>query len=233
MASTQRDSVAAGVFGAGAHAPYDQALRDPHRTLFLHETVEHSVSGSSRVQLDVERFLAGADLGDDELVRQLTGPVLDIGCGPGRIVKAAILAGHLALGIDVSPAAVEIAQERGLPVLCRSVFHDLPSEGTWATALLIDGNIGIGGDPTALLRRCAELVTHDGTGRVLVETHANPEMDRVFEGLVVDDLARASLPFPWAEVGAVALRRYARDAGLRSTREWLFRGRPFSELAPA
>ena len=99
--------------------------------------------------------------------------MLDIGCGPGRFVHAAIMAGHLTLGIDISATAVRIAQEHGLPVLRRSVFQDLPGEGTWGTALLIDGNIGIGGDPAALLRRCAELV-RDDDGRVLVETHPEP-----------------------------------------------------------
>lgn len=148
------------------------------------------------------------------------------------MVKAAILAGHLALGVDVSLTAVEIAQERGLPVLCRSAFHDLPSEGTWGTAMLIDGNIGIGGDPQLLLERCARLVLHDGSGRVLVETHADPAQDRVFEGVVVDDQARTSEPFPWAEVGATALRRYATLAGLALTREWNFHGRGFAEYAP-
>lgn len=188
---------------------------------------------AARTQLDVQRFLAGADEADEEVVRLVSGPVLDVGCGPGRIVKAAILAGHMALGIDISPAAVEIAHERGLPVLCRSVFHDVPSQGTWVTAMLIDGNIGIGGDPGALLRRCAQLVTTDGSGRIVVETHDDPTTDRSFEGLLVDDLARSSLPFPWAEVGIVALARYAEHAGLAMTRQWMVRGRSFVEYALA
>ena len=35
----------------------------------------------------------------------------------------------------------------------RDVFAPLPGEGRWCTALLADGNVGIGGDPVALLRR--------------------------------------------------------------------------------
>jgi SAM-dependent methyltransferase len=231
----QRDRLATGAFGGGSHALYDQALRDPLRSLFLHE---EPVQGSApqravRTQLDVQRFLATADEVDEAIVRLVGGPVLDVGCGPGRMVKAAILAGHLALGIDISPAAVEIATERGLPVLCRSVFHDVPSQGTWATAMLIDGNIGIGGDPAALLRRCAEVITGDGTGRVLVEAHEDPSADRRFQGMLVDDLARSSLPFPWAEVGVTALTRYAEAAGLAITRQWRMRERSFVEFACA
>jgi SAM-dependent methyltransferase len=184
------------------------------------------------VRLDVERFLSIADDGDAEALAGIAGPVIDVGCGPGRIVHAAIMAGHLTLGIDISATAVRIAQEHGLPVLRRSVFQDLPAEGTWGTALLIDGNIGIGGDPFALLARCADLV-RDGDGRVLVETHVDPERDRQFVGVLVDDLQRESLPFPWAEVGATALLRYARRAGLVMTRQWTHHARQFAEYARA
>ena len=216
-----------GGFDAGDREPYGNALRDPERTVYLLGSGDPSPEAA---RLEIERFLAGADAGDAAALATATGPVLDIGCGPGRFVHAAIMAGHLTLGIDISETAVQIAQEHGLPVLRRSVFQDLPGEGTWGTALLIDGNIGIGGDPAALLRRCGELI-REGDGRVMVETHPSPEHDRVFVGVLVDDLDRESLPFPWAEVGAWALRRYAADAGLVETRLWSAHGRSFAEYA--
>lgn len=42
-----------------------------------------------------------------------------------------------------------------------------PAKGGWGHVLLADGNIGIGGDPAALLRRTVSLLRPDGT--VLVE----------------------------------------------------------------
>jgi SAM-dependent methyltransferase len=215
------------VFDASRDGPYARALRDPGRTLYLRDVVTPEA-----VRLDVERFLAGADASDAAALAAATGPVLDIGCGPGRFVHAAIMAGHLTLGIDISETAVRIAQEHGLPVLCRSVFQELPGEGTWGTALLIDGNIGIGGDPVILLRRCAELI-RDGDGRILVETHPDPARDRVFVGVLVDDLDHESPPFPWAEVGVRALLGYASAAGLVACREWSAHGRSFAEYARA
>jgi len=212
-------------FGAGESQPYELALTDPARVLHLHEYR----SDVAPVRLEVERFRAAADAVDAAIVRAVPGPLLDVGCGPGRLVHAAIMAGQLALGIDVSDAAVRIAQDRGLPVLCRSIFDDLPGAGTWGAALLIDGNIGIGGDPRALLARCAEMLRADG--RVLVEAHTDPQRDRIFEGVLIDDLDRTSLPFPWAEVGLVSLRSYAIDAGLRAVREWTHAGRVFAEYA--
>ena len=53
-----------------------------------------------------ERFLAAADATDHAVLARSRGPVLDLGCGPGRMVRAALLAGRPALGVDVSPAAV-------------------------------------------------------------------------------------------------------------------------------
>lgn len=215
-------------FDAGDHEPYARALRDPARTVYLRSSGDAASPEIAR--LDIPRFLAGADESDAGALAEAAGPVLDIGCGPGRFVHAAIMAGHLTLGIDISGTAVQIAQEHGLPVLCRSVFQDLPGEGTWGTTLLIDGNIGIGGDPTALLRRCAELI-RDGDGRVMVEAHPDPTRDEVFAAVLVDDLDRESLPFPWAEVGRWALRRYAAEAGLVETRVWSAEGRAFAEYA--
>lgn len=214
-------------FGEGEAQPYEHALRDSSRVLHLHEYL----SDQDPVRLEVERFRAAADAVDATLVRSVPGPLLDIGCGPGRLVHAAILAGQVALGIDVSDAAVRIAHDQGLPVLCRSVFQELPGTGTWGAALLIDGNIGIGGDPRALLERCRALLAPGG--RVLVELNVDPRRDNIFTGVLIDDLARTSLPFPWAEVGVVALRAYASAAGLAVVREWELAGRVFAEYALA
>ncbi len=62
------------------------------------------------------------------------------------------------LGIDVVPEAVEQTRRRGASALQRDLFDALPGEGRWQTALLADGNVGIGGDPVALLARTRDLV---------------------------------------------------------------------------
>jgi len=225
-------SEAAATFGAGNLEPYDNALRRGSGMLRLHEATAGIRRADARpARIDVERFLAPADHGDIEAIAHIHGPVLDIGCGPGRIVKAAIGSGHLTLGIDVSSVAIGIARDQGLPVLRRSVFEPIPAEGRWATALLFDGNIGIGGDPVALLERCAQLVLDEGRGRILVETHPDPEHHTTISGIIVDEFERESLPFPWAEVGVVALRSCAAAAGLILVREWFCGSRAFAEYA--
>ena len=61
-------------------------------------------------------------------------------------------------------------------MLQRSVFDRLPGERRWGTVLLLDGNIGIGGDPVRLLRRCADLVRP--RGQVLAEVGRDLATDR-------------------------------------------------------
>ena len=120
-----------------------------------------------RLPLELERWLGDPDPVDRELVGRVLPPVLDVGCGPGRHVVALAAAGIPALGLDVAPSAVHLARTRGACVLERSVFDRVPGAGRWATALLLDGNAGIGGDPEALLGRLGTLVRPGG--RILIE----------------------------------------------------------------
>ncbi len=122
---------------------------------------------------DARTWTEAADRIDARILARVVAPVLDVGCGPGRHVAELAASGLVALGIDVSPAALGLARARGACVLERSVFDRVPCAGRWRTALLLDGNIGIGGDPASLLLRIGELLAHRGS-RVLVET-APPE----------------------------------------------------------
>ncbi len=69
------------------------------------------------------------------------------GAGPGRLTAALARRRQVALGIDVVAEAVGQTRERGGSALHRDVYDTVPGEGRWHTALLADGNVGIGGDP--------------------------------------------------------------------------------------
>jgi SAM-dependent methyltransferase len=214
-------------FGSGGSEPYAHALLGSSSTRDAQTLVLHSVDGP-RARFDVTRWTEDADAVDRTLLRRARGPVLDIGCGPGRMVKAAVQRGMKALGVDVSAVAVEIVRAAGLPVHHGSIFDAIPHERSWSTALLLDGNIGIGGDPVALLSRCREVLRSNGD--LIVETHQDPARDRAYEGSLVTLDGRMSDAFPWAEVGRAALAAHAADAGLRVTQGWMAGGRSFSRL---
>ncbi|MFE3559182.1 class I SAM-dependent methyltransferase [Streptomyces sp. NPDC059193] len=201
--------------------PYADALRTGHGPLFLRRR------DGWLLPLDVERWCAEADVADHTVLARCSGPVLDIGCGPGRLVAALAALGHTALGVDVTPEAVSRTVRAGGSALCRSVFDPLPREGSWGTILLIDGNVGIGGDPTALLRRAADLAAPGGSLLVEVTT---ADLDERVEVHVEDGTGGRGAPFWWARLGTRALQAEADAAGWTTYETWQTEGRHFVHL---
>ncbi|MBM6402274.1 class I SAM-dependent methyltransferase [Phycicoccus sonneratiae] len=218
---------AAVTFGRGGDEPYHHALSTGGP---LHLFEHGSAAGASTTpqRVPVHRFLAGADRTERRLLASTRGSVLDVGCGPGRMVAEARRRGRDALGVDVSPTSVRLAADRGIPVHLGSVFGPLPAEGSWDVLLLLDGNVGIGGDPSTLLHRCRDVASP--AGLLVIET--SPERGRLarYTAQVSTADGRPSDPFPWAEVGADALVSPARDAGWHRLREVRRRRRTFVVL---
>lgn len=212
--------------------PYADALRAGHGPLFLRRP------DGWLLPLEVERWCAGADPADMSVLRRCSGAVLDIGCGPGRLVAALAGLGRPALGIDLSPAAISRTRRAGGAALQRSVFEPLPGEGRWQSALLLDGNIGIGGHPSKLLARIRELLAPDG----LLYVEAAPAEVAEMTEVRLDD-GTGGQPggqpggqgpaFLWARLGPGALRDHATGAGWSVAEEWRCRERPFMTLSPA
>jgi SAM-dependent methyltransferase len=180
--------------------------------------------------LAVAEWCAPASVEEQALLAQLDGPVLDLGCGPGRLVVALGELGIPAMGVDASPRAVGRARARGAATLQHSLFDPLPGEGRWPTVLLFDGNVGIGGDPTSLLVRVAELLAPHGRALVEVEPPGAPSHAteaRLERG------AEVSLWFPWAWVGADGIDELACRAGLARVGWQVLGPRWFAVLGPA
>ena len=168
---------------------------------------------------------------DEVVVSRCEGPVLDIGCGPGRFVEALASRGVPALGVDLSREAVGQTRRRGGSALVRDVHERLPGEGRWGTVLLADGNIGIGGDPVSLLRRCRDVVRPGAVA--LVETSPDPTHDVRTTVTLHGPGGRRSVPVPWAVLGARALVRVAAAAGFVAVEDWRVGGRAFVMLRQA
>lgn len=168
------------------------------------------LDGARIVRLD--QWASEPNRADVELfVEPCVGPTLDVGCGPGRLTAALIDRQIMAVGIDVAEDAVRLARERGAQAIRRDVFADVPGEQHWQHVLLADGNIGIGGDPAALLTRIQELLAPDGQIIVEVAEHgvgSYLELHRLQIGETI------SAPFPWAVVGMDAIVDVADKSGL-------------------
>ncbi|MEV0165917.1 methyltransferase family protein [Nonomuraea fuscirosea] len=190
------------------------------------ESAEIEYVDGTRVTLEAARWFEPID-GDEELLSRCASPTLDIGSGPGRLTAALTRRGVTSLGIDITPRAVALTRRAGGFALLRDVFDDIPGSGRWATALLADGNIGIGGNPETLLRRVRQLIRPGGT--VLAEvappgTRSRVDRVRLRRGQLAGEW------FAWATVSASDLPRVARAGGFDGADHWNADGRWLARL---
>jgi SAM-dependent methyltransferase len=185
---------------------YDRALDGEHCWI-------RNDDGEVR-KLAVQSWLGGrqADQRFDRAIVELCeGPTIDLGCGPGRLVVDLVKRGIPALGVDQSATAVAMARRNGAPALRRDIFGALPGAGRWQTALLADGNIGLGGDPWRVLRRAAELLQPGG--------RCIAEFDNASDGVQsswvrLESSGTVGPWFRWASVGIDCAAALAEEVGL-------------------
>jgi SAM-dependent methyltransferase len=191
------------------------------------EGVRVRFGDGSVMALALSRWLAPADETDEVLLSGISGPVLDVGCGPGRHLHALAARGVFALGVDLSPAAVALARDRGARAIVASIFEEVPGAGTWRTALLLDGNIGIGGAPQRLLARVGALLMP--RGEVIVELD-RPGASTATLAARLEIATEASDWFRWARVSIDDVEPIARDAGYEVIDRARLDGRWFARL---
>jgi glycosyltransferase A (GT-A) superfamily protein (DUF2064 family) len=186
----------------------------------------HTGDGVDPLRIAADLWHRPADGVDLLVVARCQPPVLDLGCGPGRMVAALTESGRSALGIDLSAAAVGASNRRGAPALRRDLSDPLPGEGRWGTVLLMDSNLGLGGDPDRLLRRCMALVASGGL--IICETDPDPYADETHRVLL--RAGAASGRVRWARIGIEALAARARRHNLVVAERWSADGRTFAAL---
>ncbi len=161
--------------------------------------------------LPLDRWLGGPDAADLAATALAEPPVVDLGCGPGRHLAALREAGKRGLGVDLSPVAVRLARRRGGAAIHGDIFGSVPGAGRYRTALLLDGNVGIGGAPDVLLRRTRELLASGGTALVEVDPPGYPTL---MTHIRLEAHGQVSEWFAWARVGVEEIAPVAASAGL-------------------
>jgi SAM-dependent methyltransferase len=207
------------LYGEGLMLASDPTYTDGEMCLRLRD--------GSIVPLPLGRYLKRADATEQHLLLDVRGPVLDVGCGPGRHLHVLASLGEFALGVDLSPVAVEFATGRGGHAIVGSIFDELPGTGSWRSALLLDGNIGIGGRPDRLLRRIGTLLR--GDGELLVELD-DPRTQTGSTLARIESDRGVSSWFPWAQVSVCDLEPVARAGGFRAGWRRSLGGRWFASL---
>lgn len=179
------------------------------------------------IPLAVRRWATVRGGADRWVLNRCAGPTIDLGCGPGRFAEALARSGVPTLGVDISPVAVQQTTTRGGVALQRDVLDRLPGEGRWHHALLIDGNVGIGGDPTTLLDRTRRLVRPGG--HVVVET-CRPGTGSWRGAVRLESSGILGPWFPWATIALDTLAELAAERGFEVTTTGVHGGRWFADL---
>ena len=196
--------------------------------LYAGSPVRCDAEGEVVLPLDAARWSDHADEVDQLVVSRCRGPVLDLGCGPGRMVQALAEAGIPALGVDMSAVAVWGTRSRGALAIQAKLADRLPAEGRWETVLLMDGNIGIDGNIGALLERCRSLLLPGGT--IIVEIDPRPDWHQTRRVRLTAQTSGFSAELIWTRTGAATVRRQARPLDLLVDEEWSAGGRAFLSL---
>ena len=116
----------------------------------------------------------------------------------------------------------------GAPALLSDVFEPLPWMGRWQTVLLVDGNVGLGGDPGRILGRAAELLRCGG--RCVAEFEADAVGIRA-RWVRLESACDVGPWFRWASVGVDSAATLAAQVGLTLTSVRLISGRVIASLA--
>lgn len=186
--------------------------------------------GEGRVRaLDdaLDRWMGPCDAADRTVLDRCAGLTLDVGCGPGRLVAELHRPDALPLGIDVNEVAVQLTRSRGGAAERADVFGPVPGQRYWHTVVLLDGNLGIGGNPRRLFARCHSLLAPGG--QVLVEAApprcaSGPGRRRLESG---DEIGPW---FPWATLDVAGVAACAASASLQVRESWSEGDRWFTAL---
>lgn len=109
---------------------------------------------------------------EQEAIKLARGPVLDVGCGAGRVSLHLQSQGMEVLGIDNSPLALKVCRLRGVKRTKLIEFHKItPALGCFRTVVMFGNNFGLFGSlarARRLLRRLHTMTTLDA--RIIAST---------------------------------------------------------------
>lgn len=109
-----------------------------------------------------------------DLLADLSGPLLDLGCGAGRHITHLQDRGLTVTGVDVSPGAVEVCLRRGAHDVRLADLRTPPDDRRWQAVLMMCGNFGLAGGWDETRALLSELHRLCAPGAALIADSVDP-----------------------------------------------------------
>ena len=160
---------------------FGNALIDAYQGNLNHDLVLEVDDGRTFPAMSPDWFLLSPDEWhpwEREQLKQLAGPVLDLGTGAGRAALFLQTQGVAVTALDYSPGAIEVCRRRGVhDARLHDFLVDLPTDQRWRAILLLCGNFGLAGgwDETKQFLRNLRGVCEEGA--ILIGDTVDPTLD--------------------------------------------------------
>jgi SAM-dependent methyltransferase len=157
-----------------------------------HQLLDHLHGRAGEAQLERDDGTAGPSLGPEhffapyqdwpaaerEVFDLAQGRVLDVGCGGGRHSLVAQDRGLPVVGIDISPAAVEVCRRRGVDDVRLLPLAAVDATlGTFDTVLMMCGNFGLPGSAAECVRTLRRFHRTTGPAARIILDSVDPHVD--------------------------------------------------------
>ncbi len=165
---------------AAAHDAYGQEIWNCYKGVSTYEIVERE-DGLIEIGSALPYFQGHENwpVHEREAIRRARGPILDIGCGAGRVALYLQDRGHRVLAIDNSPLAIRVAKLRGVKAArVLSIAEIQTLSGRFGTIVLYGNNFGLFGGMTKARRLLAAMHRITTPDALIIAAASDPYMTR-------------------------------------------------------
>ena len=171
--------------------------------------------------LDLEFYVGGGpEEYEKQVLNSVTGKILDVGCGAGRITKYLQDKGLNVVGFDIDSIAIHLCKERRIKNVFVGDFNNIEQFGVFDSILFLNRTICIAGSleaVRALLKKCYNYCSPNGI-LIFDSYEVNPELTKDTPDFVQNKLwfkyeGRFGKPFQRIYYSSSVARKLLKDSG--------------------
>lgn len=165
-----------------------------------------------------------------DILRDQSSRILDLGCGPGLYAHRLAAMGHMVRGIDIGPASIDHAREHAPEQGCEFILSDIRTtdfSGPYDLVMLLFGefNVFSPDDARQIVHKARQSLAPGGRMIIEMQTyeavkeggHGEPHEQQHEQGLFSDEPYTCRTECVWYESEQVGMRTFTITQGDRVT----------------